>query len=341
MFYKNIKELQIENTSICNAACPMCLRENTPDDKSWFEETYLPTNFFKERIPDYVMQQVERVLFNGVLGDSAAAPNFIDVCNTVLARAPQCYITVSTNGGLRNETFWIKLAESLADNGRVIFAIDGLADTNHVYRVNVIWDKVMKNAKAFIDAGGHAEWQFITFKHNEHQVEEARNLAHSMGFKSFFVKPSHRFTLFEMTAQTKIVEPPSQVIKLVPRVTLDQWHDQSNHSKISCYAKHNSTVYIEYTGKLFPCCPLSSRNMYSRTVNFKDGWETLWAEHGDRKINLNHHDWNSIVQGAFFQGVQDSWNKDYANGRLAACAGVCSDSEIKFNDKNGRNQSTQ
>jgi hypothetical protein len=81
--------------------------------------------------------------------------------------------------------------------------------------------------------------------------------------------------------------------------------------------------------------------MYSRTVDFKDGWEILWAEHGDSKINLKLHDWDSIMQGTFFRGVQDSWNKDYANGRLAACAGVCSDSEIKFNDKHGSNQSTQ
>ena len=337
MFYKNIKELQIENTSICNAACPMCLRENTPDDKSWFEESYLPTDFFNNRIPDYVMQQLERILFNGVLGDPAAAPNFIDVCDTMLKRAPQSFITISTNGGLRNETFWTKLAASLNNKGRVIFAIDGLSDTNHIYRVNVVWEKVMRNVEAFIKAGGNAEWQFITFKHNEHQVEEARQLAHDIGFKNFFVKPSHRFTLSEMTTPNSIVEAPTQTIKFVPKITLDQWHSQSNNSNISCYAKHNSTIYIEYTGKLFPCCPLSSRNMYGRTVSFKDGWDKLWEEHGDSKINLNYYDWDSIVHGTFFHGVQDSWNKDYANGRLAACAGVCSDSEIKFNDKNGRN----
>lgn len=337
MFYNNIKELQIENTSICNAACPMCLRENTPDDKSWFEETFLSTAFFKERIPDYVMQQVERILFNGVLGDPAAAPNFIDVCDTMLERAPQSYITISTNGGLRSETFWTNLAKSLKTNGRVIFAIDGLEDTNHIYRVNVLWSKVIKNAAAFIKAGGHAEWQFITFKHNEHQVDEARQLAHTLGFKNFFVKPSHRFTLFEMTAKNNTVEPATHLINFVPKVTLDYWHQQSNTSKISCYAKHNSTAYIEYTGRLFPCCPLSSRNMYSRTINFNDGWETLWTTHGNNKIDLNTNDWDSIVHGPFFQGVQDSWNKDYANGRLAACAGVCSDSEIKFNNKNGSN----
>ena len=49
MFYTTLDELQIENTSICNAACPMCLREHTPDDKSWFSETYLNKEYAPAR----------------------------------------------------------------------------------------------------------------------------------------------------------------------------------------------------------------------------------------------------------------------------------------------------
>lgn len=311
----------------------MCLRENTPDDKTWFEETYLSTEFFNERIPNHVMQGVERILFNGVLGDPCAAPNFVNVCDAMLQRSPNGYITVSTNGGLRNESFWTMLAKVLGNRGRVIFAIDGLEDTNHLYRVNVNWDKLMKNVQAFINAGGTAEWQFIPFKHNQHQVEEARALSQELGFKYFFTKQSHRFTLFEMTNKNVSVEPAEQVVNFVPRVTLDEWHAQSNKSNISCYAKKNETIYIEYTGKLFPCCPLSSGNMYRRTVKFKDGWDTLWNAYGDEHINLKFNSWDSIVGGPFFKGVEDSWTKDYANGRLAPCAGVCSDSKIKFNNK--------
>ena len=44
----------------------------------------------------------------------------------------------------------------------------------------------MENSKAFIEAGGNAEWQFIIFDYNEHQVEEAKNIAFDMGFKNFF-----------------------------------------------------------------------------------------------------------------------------------------------------------
>jgi len=329
MFYKQLKELQIENTSISNAACPMCLRENTPNDKTWFDETYLYTEFFQDRIPDRVMKEIEKVLFNGVLGDPCAAPNFLEVCEVIRLRSPQAFITISSNGGLRNEAFWKVLAKTLGNSGRVIFAIDGLEDTNHIYRVNVNYKKVMENAQAFIQAGGNAEWQFITFKHNEHQVDAAQQLAKELGFKNFYVKPSFRFTLTEMNGQNLSVQP----IAFVPRITKQQWQAQSDTSKINCYAQHNQTAYIEHTGRLFPCCPLSSGQMYTRTIAFDDGWKDLWSTYGEDLINLKNIDWDLIVNGPFFSGVKDRWNKDYANGRLAACAGVCSDSEIKFNYK--------
>jgi MoaA/NifB/PqqE/SkfB family radical SAM enzyme len=134
------------------------------------------------------MQEIEKVLFNGVLGDPCAAPNFLEVCEVMRIRAPQAFITISSNGGLRNEAFWTVLAKVLGSNGRVIFAIDGLEDTNHIYRVNVNYKKVMENAQAFITAGGNAEWQFITFKHNEHQIEEIQSYAKSLGFHRVRIK---------------------------------------------------------------------------------------------------------------------------------------------------------
>ena len=50
----------------------------------------------------------------------------------------------------------------------------------------------MTNVKSFIQAGGEAHWEFLVFKHNEHQVEEARNLAREMGFKEFYLKKRRR-----------------------------------------------------------------------------------------------------------------------------------------------------
>jgi hypothetical protein len=73
--------------------------------------------------------------------------------------------------------------------------------------------------------------------------------------------------------------------------------------------------------------------MVRRTVKFFDGLDELWDKHGGDSINLNITPWDDIVNGGFFMGIKDSWEKDYSSGRLASCAGTCSDSELKFNHK--------
>ena len=80
---------------------------------------------------------------------------------------------------------------------RVVWGIDGLEDTNHIYRVGAKWEKIINNAKAFIDAGGIASWQFIEFEHNKHQIEEAKQLAKELGFKEFRLVSSTRPTMTE------------------------------------------------------------------------------------------------------------------------------------------------
>ena len=85
---------------------------------------------------------------------------------------------IHTNGGVRSEDFWRALGRVLPKGkGYVRFGIDGLENTIHVYRRNVRWQILMRNVKAFVAAGGNAEWDYIVFRHNEHQVEQARALA--------------------------------------------------------------------------------------------------------------------------------------------------------------------
>ena len=95
---------------------------------------------------------------------------------------------MNTNAGARDEVWWTKLAETFGRMGTVIFSVDGLADTNHLYRQGVSWKAVERSMDAFIEAGGRARWDFLVFEHNQHQVEEARALSEQKGFEKFQVR---------------------------------------------------------------------------------------------------------------------------------------------------------
>ena len=94
---------------------------------------------------------------------------------------------VHTNASLRTPDYWKEIAYLTKKNphSMVKFSIDGLHDTNHLYRRGSNWEKIMENAQAFIDAGGRAWWQYIVFDWNKHQVALARKLARKMGFDAF------------------------------------------------------------------------------------------------------------------------------------------------------------
>jgi MoaA/NifB/PqqE/SkfB family radical SAM enzyme len=346
MFYSEIKKLEIENSSICNAACPQCLRENFPGDYSRFDQTYLSTDFFQYRIPDKIYNNISSILLSGSLGDPCSAPNILEVCKILKEKAPQARINISTNGGMKSTKFWKEMGSILSKHDKIIFAIDGLEDTNDIYRVNVKWKKVIENSSAFIDSGGSADWQFIVFKHNEHQIEQARQLSKDLGFENFFYIKTHRFFLDDMihidrigSRNIKLEAPENPEYKNViffktdfKKKKIDEWLKESENSKITCAVRKEGSVFIDHQGRIFPCCFLAA-GLYSRTrfepVN--DGWKDIWINHGQDNINLHHRSWDEIIDSEFWKNIHDSWEQPFPK-RLATCSGTCSDSTVKFNN---------
>lgn len=350
-FYKNITTLEIENSSICNAACPACVREQEPGQYSWLEEQYLENEFFEQCIPDAVYRDLKRILFTGTVGDPCTAPNFIEVVNIVKEKAPHIELSVSTNGGMKSPDWWSKLATALGNNSEVTFAIDGLEDTNDIYRVNVKWSKVIANAKAFIAAGGKARWQYIVFEHNQHQVEQACELARELGFTSFTMRPSHRFKVDEfLGVNTRYgrgniaIKPPTDS-KFIHKVMFykpgeyvrpgsAEWFANSNNTQIDCWVKENGSVYIDCKGRVLPCCFLSGGVFVRRGNHWPDYWDELWNTYGDSKVNLHYWSWDTVLNSQFFTKLQESWTKPWP-GRIITCAGTCSEFKGRLNDPEG------
>ena len=339
--YNKIKNIQIETSTICNAACPQCLREWYEGDHSFFKQTYIPTEFYEERIPDQIYNDLERINFCGTMGDPCAAPNFIDVCRIIKKKNPNIKLTIATNGGLRSVEWWKELASVLDRTDIVIFGIDGLENTNWIYRVNVKWNKLMENVKAFIDAGGHAWWQFIVFKHNEKQIEEARNFSQQMGFKNFFTIYNNRFFVEELFgretfgADGKRLEPPTieeekSILLKLDKKSTEEWGENSEKSCIKCQSLEKDELYIDADTHLLPCCFIAGAK-FTLNPTDPDGYYKLWTTYGGDKLKLSSHNWNDILNSEFYLELEKSWTKKFSEGRLIVCSGTCSvDMDAKF-----------
>lgn len=268
----------IELTDRCNAGCPMCPRTLQADhcraDKSVVIDAELTLDDFKTHFSPDLCQRIDQIVLSGNYGDPLAARDCLEICDYLTSHGVR--LAISTNGGLRKPLWWQRLALILQrTNSRVELHVDGLADTNALYRVNTDFEKIMVNAAAFLEAGGAAEWHFIMFDHNQHQVEEAAALAREMGFSNFVVIDTVRFPKGGFDYQTpdgvrRTLRPPARKASEIPalggaglpedeterarRERLSGAASGKGGNAINCKAMEMNRPYISARGQVSACC---------------------------------------------------------------------------------------
>lgn len=333
--FSDLQQVHLEITNNCQASCPMCNRNingglNNPLIKvrGWtFDE-------FKHVMNKEVLTQIRSFYFCGNFGDPILNNDLIKMCDWSKSVAPSVGITIHTNGGARTLDWWTSLANALPKNHRVVFALDGLRDTHHLYRVGTKFETIIENAKAFISASGTAEWVFIKFKHNEHQVEEARSMSANLGFKYFTVKNSSRFVLEptvkvvnRLGQETHFIEPATDVpLKFIDKKIVDQYKQITEESVIECKVQLEKEVYIDAYGDLYPCCWLASvpYTYIDNDYAFEARQEIL-KQHKEMVTRLgNISAFNlSIKEIVNSEPYQTVWNDYWNNNKLITCARTC------------------
>ncbi len=195
----NVTEIDLECTTFCNLKCPECNRTLDKDYvSSILNTTHITLENCKTWFKPTELINLTDVRFCGAIDEALMNPELTDILDFFLDEFNSVnYIDIRTNGAVRTPAFWTNLVNHLPTKHVIVFGLDGLEDTNHIYRVGAKWEKIINNAKAFISAGGNASWQFIEFEHNKHQIEEAKQLAKELGFKEFRLVSSTRPTMTE------------------------------------------------------------------------------------------------------------------------------------------------
>ena len=172
-------KIQFELSTVCNALCLGCVRTDYSFNDSKFtipSKVYVDINTIFKLLKSNSMSTVTTLEFCGTIDEPLVHPQFLEIIKGAYDINPNYDIHIHTNGGMRNPEYFTKLANILTKFFKydMLFSLDGLKDTNHLYRQDVEWNKIMDRVKWFIDAGGRAEWKFIVFRHNMHQINEAK-----------------------------------------------------------------------------------------------------------------------------------------------------------------------
>lgn len=338
--FNELKSIHVEITTRCQASCPMCSRNyRGAQDNPNLVIADWDTQEFAHMIPPSVLKQLEGLYFCGNFGDPIINNHLLTMCEYVKYYNPDITLRIHTNGGARTTLWWEELVSVLPKNHVVIFGIDGLEDTHHIYRIGTTYESVTRNAKKFIDADGTAEWVFIKFKHNEHQVDEARRRAKELGFARFTVKNSTRFmepkfaVLDDKGEVEYYLEPPSDnQVTLIDTTMIGKFRSWMNDATINCYVQENKEIYIDAHKNMFPCCFLASTPynynepgspITSVKEEILEQYHTLVSDLGS--LNLMERTIPEIIDSVEWQ---TTWAKYWHEKKLITCARTCGTTPI-------------
>jgi len=225
-------------------------------------------------------------------------------------------ISFDTNGGTKDTNWWEDMATVLSNRHIVKFNIDGLKDTNHLYRKNTNFEKIIDNAKAFIDAGGNARWQFIVFKHNEHQVSACHILSEQIGFSKFQTKHTTRFingkfNVLDDDGKTINVLYPTEKSIMI-RKNLEE--AKLDTHVITCKAQKYKQIYVAANGNVSPCCWLDLNFALPNQENRIDYMDQI-----GKFASLKNNSIKEIFNSNFFNSIEQTWT----NSPLLECSKQC------------------
>lgn len=336
--FDNLKQIHLEITNRCQAACPMCNRNvHGGLSNPLIKNTDWSIYDFKKILPVDLLKKLHGIYFCGNFGDPIINSELADMCEYAKSVSDDLELVIHTNGSARSAAWWNALPTKLPKNHRVVFALDGLSDTHSIYRIGTRFETIIKNATAFINSGGIAEWVFIKFKHNEHQLEEAKHLAQSLGFDRFTVKNSTRFIgepkypVFNSSGNTVyFLEPPSDnQVKFISYDVINNYREIVDNAEILCYAAQHNEIYIDAHKHVYPCCYIGS---VPYTYTEKDPVESVRNHIQQQHLQYIDHfggyleidaTVNSIEQIMEAASWKTAWNKFWKSEKLIMCARVC------------------
>ena len=269
--------ISVEPTTSCNLSCPEC--------PSGLKKFSRPTGKISREDFELILNQMARHLQYITFyfqGEPLLHQEFTQFVR--MAKQKKLFVATSTNAHFLNEQKAVDLIQSGLD--RLIISLDGTdAETYTKYRRGGDFDQVISNIKTMVRTRKEQntkhpflELQFLVLKHNEHQIQEIKQLGKELGVDKVVLK----------TAQVYEFEDGNDFIPDLDKYARYQKHEDGKYrikNKLPnhCFRMWSSCV-LTWDTQVVPCC-------FDKDADYRFG-------------NLKLHDFNQIWRNTEYQAFR-------------------------------------
>lgn len=330
--------LQLEISSMCNALCPGCNRtdpHNFNQKRSTIpDKTMIKPDTFRKLLADPGFASISKLEFCGSIDEPFMHPQFNELLGIASMQSNIDHIVIHTNGAIRLPEYWTETASILSrfHKHEIKFSIDGLSDTNHMYRQNTRFDAIMENAKSFIDAGGKATWQFLVFPWNNHQIDDACQKSKDMGFWRFVARndrstiSQNNWTYDDIAAIKMKNHQGNNNSSSSPIRTMFDANRDIEDEPIDCYFGSEGMYFIDFESRLWPCCFIRNTEFNKTSHTWRQIDHIMFADDPDWN-RLDIHSVSDVLAHDFYtKHIVSSFSQSFGTGKcgkMVKCATTC------------------
>jgi MoaA/NifB/PqqE/SkfB family radical SAM enzyme len=336
------KKIQFELSNLCNALCLGCVRTDTTnynESKSIIKDKKLVSlETFEKLTSDPLMSSVELLEFCGTIDEPLMHPEFFEILEIAKKINTNFKIVIHTNASLRPKKDWTRLAKLLKTfkSHRILFSIDGIDEQHEFYRQKTNYKKIIENAQSFISAGGFAVWQYLVFPWNTHQVDQAKEISQTLGFREFVTRIDRsgisRLSVADIKKIKSLDRKKDQDQNDVEKL-IESRKSIQNYS-ITCRYRDEGMYFMSYDSRLWPCCFISNGFLANEDSQREFQTKRIYDAYGYDFNDLSVRSVEEILQSDFFKkDLVSSWGNPISTdktGKLIKCADTCNDNRLRY-----------
>lgn len=209
----------IDASHRCVFKCPQCIRQKSTSQDQIRRSFDLEESNFQKILNYYV----KGITFCGQISDPIYHPRFLELLR--MCDEQKSKVRIATVGSGKSDAWWDKAYSYNIGTSAWYFGADGIDEKSELYRIGSNFKEVWGRMQQGRDLGHVIVWQYIIFGYNEHEIDQAIEIAKKEDFALVFVNTNRGFNpnspLLRSNVDFKLTKPDSK--HLEDRLKKEWW----------------------------------------------------------------------------------------------------------------------